>query len=396
MPEQFLHGVEVVEIDGGTRPIKTMKSSVIGLIGTSVKGPMNEPTLIIGSRKEAVDIFGAKDGVHTIPDALDAIFDQAGAMVVVIRVERAVDANGDYDEAQTKSNVIGNGDAFSGVHGFSSAQSTVHVTPRILVAPGFSHNMEVVSELEGIANKIKAVILADGPNTTDADAITYRGNFGSDRIFIVDPSVKVFDTVTNDYIAQPASPRVAGLISKMDNEKGFWWSPSNQIITGIAGTWRPVDYAHGNPNSKANLLNENEVTTIIHQDGYRLWGNRTTSSDPKFAFLSVRRTADMIQESLLRAHLWAVDRNITRFYAEDVKEGVNAYLRNLKAKGAILGGECYLDPELNTPENIASGKIYFDFDFTPPYPAEHVTFRSHLVNDYIEEIFPIQQSETAV
>ena len=392
----FLHGVEVVEIDGGTRPIKTIKSSVIGLIGTSSKGPMNDPTLIIGSRSEAVDIFGAKDGIHTIPDALDAIFDQAGAMVVVIRVERAVDANGDYDEAQTKSNVIGNGDAFSGVHGFSSAQSTVHVTPRILVAPGFSHNMEVVSELEGIANKIKAVILADGPNTTDADAITYRGNFGSDRIFIVDPSVKVFDTVTNDYIAQPASPRVAGLISKMDNEKGFWWSPSNQIITGIAGTWRPVDYAHGNPNSKANLLNENEVTTIIHQDGYRLWGNRTTSSDPKFAFLSVRRTADMIQESLLRAHLWAVDRNITRFYAEDVKEGVNAYLRNLKAKGAILGGECYLDPELNTPENIASGKIYFDFDFTPPYPAEHVTFRSHLVNDYIEEIFPIQQSETAV
>jgi uncharacterized protein len=393
MPEQFLHGVEVVEIDGGTRPIKTVKSSVIGLIGTSVKGPMNEPTLIIGSRKEGVEIFGAKDGIHTIPDALDAVFDQAGAMVVVIRVERAVDANGDYDEAQTKSNVMGNGDVFSGVHGFSSAQSTVHVTPRILVAPGFSHNVEVVSELEGIANKIKAVILADGPNTTDADAITYRGNFGSDRIFIVDPSVKVFDTTTSSYVAQPASPRVAGLISKMDNEKGFWWSPSNQIITGIAGTWRPVDYAHGNPNSKANLLNENEVTTIIHQDGYRLWGNRTTSSDPKFAFLSVRRTADMIQESLLRAHLWAVDRNITRFYAEDVKEGVNAYLRNLKAKGAILGGECYLDPELNTPENIASGKIYFDFDFTPPYPAEHVTFRSHLVNDYIEEIFPVQQSE---
>lgn len=394
MPEQFLHGVEVIEIDGGTRPIKTVKSSVVGLIGTSAKGPMNEPTLIIGSRKEAVEIFGAKDGVHTIPDALDAIFDQAGAMVVVIRVERAVDANGDYDEAQTKSNVIGDGDAFSGVHGFSSAQNTVHVTPRILVAPGFSHN--VVSELEGIANKIKAVILADGPNTTDAEAITYRGNFGSDRIFIVDPAVKVFDTVTSSYVAQPASPRVAGLISKMDNEKGFWWSPSNQIITGIAGTWRPVDYAHGDPNSKANLLNENEVTTIIHQDGYRLWGNRTTSSDPKFAFLSVRRTADMIQESLLRAHLWAVDRNITRFYAEDVKEGVNAYLRNLKAKGAILGGECYLDPELNTPENIASGKIYFDFDFTPPYPAEHVTFRSHLVNDYIEEIFPVQQSEAAV
>ena len=29
MPEQFLHGVEVVEIDSGPRPIRTVRSSVI-------------------------------------------------------------------------------------------------------------------------------------------------------------------------------------------------------------------------------------------------------------------------------------------------------------------------------------------------------------------------------
>lgn len=41
---------------------------------------------------------------------------------------------------------------------------------------------------------------------------------------------------------------------------------------------------------------------------------------------------------------------------------------------------------LNTPDSIALGKVYFDFDFTPPYPAEHITFRSHLSNDYLTEI----------
>ena len=143
----------------------------------------------------------------------------------------------------------------------------------------------------------------------------------------------------------------------------------------------------GDPNARANHLNENEVSTIIRQDGYRLWGNRTCSNDPKWAFLSVRRTADILNDSLLRAHLWAVDRNITKTYIEDVTEGVNAYLASLVAMGAILGGRCYADPELNTPANITQGKVYFDFDFTPPYPAEHITFRSHLVNDYIEEIF---------
>jgi uncharacterized protein len=65
---------------------------------------------------------------------------------------------------------------------------------------------------------------------------------------------------------------------------------------------------------------------------------------------------------------------------------VNAYLRFLTSLGAILGGKCWADPDLNTPDQIAQGKVYFNFDFTPPYPAEHITFRSHLVNDYLTEI----------
>ena len=143
----------------------------------------------------------------------------------------------------------------------------------------------------------------------------------------------------------------------------------------------------GDANSSANLLNEDNVATIIRQNGFRLWGNRTLSADAKFAFLSVVRTADMIGESLLANHLWAVDRGITKQYVDEVREGVRAYLRGLVALGAIAGGDCWLDPELNTPENIAAGKVFWDFDFTPSYPAENMTFRSHLVNDYIAEIF---------
>jgi hypothetical protein len=99
------------------------------------------------------------------------------------------------------------------------------------------------------------------------------------------------------------------------------------------------------------------------------------------------RTADMIHESLLHAHLWAVDRNITKTYIEDVTEGVNDYLRHLVGVGAILGGTCWADPDLNSPDQIQQGKVYFDFDFTCPAPSEHVTFRSHLVNDYFTELF---------
>jgi phage tail sheath protein FI len=202
---------------------------------------------------------------------------------------------------------------------------------------------------------------------------------------VVDPGVKVLDT-DGSFVNEPASARVAGIIAKSDAERGFWWSPSNRQIYGIVGTTRAVDFALGDANARANLLNEGSIATIIRQDGFRLWGNRTLSDDPKWAFLSVVRTADMINESLLRAHLWAVDRNITKTYLEDVVEGVNAYLSHLTQIGAILGGRCWANPDLNTPSQLEAGKVYFDFDFTPPTPAEHVTFRSRLVNDYFEEV----------
>ena len=94
----------------------------------------------------------------------------------------------------------------------------------------------------------------------------------------------------------------------------------------------------------------------------------------------------MISDSILQAHLWAVDRNIVKNYLTDVTENVNAFLANLKAQGAILAGKCVPNGELNTAANISEGKVYFDFEFTPAYPAEQVTFRAYLNNDDIDTI----------
>lgn len=401
MPEQFLHGVEVVELDSGPRPIQTVKSSVIGLVGTAPDAdadafPLDTPVLIAGNRIEAAKLDTTGKGAGTLPSAIDGIFDQTGAAVVVVRV-----AEGDT-EAATLTNMVGGVDAetgqYAGVHALLGAKSALGLSPRILIAPGFTHQRAtdsdsddgrklknpVAAELEGIAERLRAVVLVDGPNTTDAEAQAAIADFGTARVYMVDPWAKVFRGGV--YVDEPTSSRVAGLIARVDNDKGFWWSPSNQQIFGIAGTSRGVDFALGSANCRANLLNENNIATIINEDGYRLWGNRTASSDQKWAFLSVRRTADMINDSILRAHLWAVDRNISKNYVESVVEGVSAYLRHLTAIGAILGGECWADPELNTKDQLAKGSVFFDFDFTPPAPAEHVTFRSHLVNDYFEEV----------
>nr|CAH7736236.1 unnamed protein product [Callosobruchus chinensis] len=379
MAEEFLHGVNVIEVTSGAKTVRTAKSSVIGVIGTAPeadeqKFPLNKPVLIAGSLKEAAKL--GKTG--TLPQAVSSIFTQIGATVVVIRVKESENSDPKLKEETGE---------YQGIEAFLSSESIVHVAPRILIAPQFTHQLpedgknSVVSALIPIAEKLRAIIVADGPNTNDEEAIKWRKSVGSSRVYVVDPWVKVFIEGKEEIL--PASPFVAGLIAKIDSEQGFWHSPSNKEINGIIGTSRPIDFTLGNTNCRANHLNENEVTTIIHQNGYRLWGNRTCSNDSKWAFLSVRRTADLINDSLLRAHLWAVDRNITKTYIDDVIEGVNSYLASLKAQGAIISGKCYATPELNTPTNIASGKVYFDFEFTPPYPAEQITFRSHLVSGTI-------------
>jgi phage tail sheath protein FI len=354
--------------------------------GAAEPFPLNQPTLVAGSRGKAAEL----GNTGTLRKAMDGIFDQVGAVVIVVRVEEAA------DKQETTANVVGGvnsttGD-YEGLHALAGAESVVGFSPRILCAPGFTHQREsglrnpVVSEMLGIAERMRAVIVADGPNTTDDAAQQYANDLGSDRVYLIDPWPIVMQP-DGSYAAEPGSARGAGIIAKIDNDLGFWWSPSNKPVNGIVGTARAVDFKLGDANSRANLLNEGGIATIIRQDGYRLWGNRSLTDDTKWMFLSVRRTADMINDSIQRAHLWAVDRNITKTYVEDVADGVNAYIAGLVAEGALLGGRCWPDPDLNTPANIQQGKIFFNFEFTPPYPAEHITFRSMLVNDYVEQVF---------
>jgi hypothetical protein len=264
-------------------------------------------------------------------------------------------------------------------------------TPRLLGAPGFTAPSggvasPVTANLLIVATRTRAIVVADGPNTTEAEAILSRESYGSDRLYIVDPAVSVFDTATAAYVIRPASAFVLGVISRMDNDKGFWWSPSNQLIAGIAGTARAITFAISSAETEANRLNEQSITTIIRHEGFRIWGNRTTASDPLWAFLPVRRTADMVYESIEQGLFWAMDRPFSKQLLLDIRDGVQGYLNELKARGAILGGKVWLDPELNTETTLKAGKLYLDFDIEPPAPLEHLTFRAHRNGAYYEEL----------
>lgn len=147
MTDTFLHGVQVLEIDAGPRPIRTLRSGVIGIVGTAPDAnedifPLNRPVLV-ATRGEAAKLDTSEDGdqAGTLPKALDSIFDQAGALVVVVRVEEG------EDEDETLANILGGVDAgtgqYLGVHALLGAESILGVAPRILCVPGFTHQRKV-------------------------------------------------------------------------------------------------------------------------------------------------------------------------------------------------------------------------------------------------------------
>ncbi|UMR28561.1 phage tail sheath family protein [Massilia sp. MB5] len=382
----FFHGVTVTLVDSGPRPIATPSSSVIGIVDTYTPGAglaaPNVPVKIT-SLREAAAAFGITSNLYK---SLRAVYARTNAVIAAVGVAQVADA-----AAQTSA-VIGGvtaQGARTGLQALLDAKSVLGLHPRLLVAPGHSATQAVATAMDGIAGKLRAVAIIDGPNTDDDSATAYAAKFGSKRLYLVDPGIRVWDTTANAAVDAPASAAAAGLFAWTDQEYGFWISPSNKEMVGVVGTKRPVEFLDGDETCRANLLNKVNISTIIRDGGFRLWGNRTLSSDPKWSFVTRVRTTDMVMDAILYAHKWAVDRGITKTYVKDVTEGLNAFMRDLRNAGCIINFEVYPDPELNTASQLEQGKVYWNIRFTDVPPAENPNFRIEVTNQWVTEVLNI-------
>ncbi len=380
----FFHGVTVTNVDTGSRPIALPASSIIGLVDTFTEGPdatakANDLVLITNER-EAVAAFGPN---AAITKACRAIYTRARAVIVacgVAKVEAAPEQTSAIIGGQ-----LANGKR-TGLQALLDGKSRFNAQPRLLITPKHSATQAVGTALVALADKLRGIAIIDGPNTTDEAAIAYAGEFGAKRAYMVDPGVQLWDTDANGTVDAPSSAWVAGLFAWTDAEYGFWASPSNKEFVGITGTTRPVEFLDGDETCRANLLNNANVTTIIRDDGYRLWGNRTLSSDPKWAFVTRVRTMDIVMDAILYGHKWAVDRSITATYVKDVTEGLQAFMRDLKNQGAIINFEVFADETLNTASQLEQGKVYWNIRFTDVPPAENPNFRVEVTNQWLTEV----------
>jgi phage tail sheath protein FI len=364
-----MHGITIRETTIGARTIRTASLGYIGLIATATAAagaatealdaafPLDTPVLVTDVEAAA----GSAGTGGTLRAALQAIGDQTSPIVVVVRV-----APGD-DQAETDANVIGgtDGNSYTGIQALLAAQGKLGVRPRIIGAPGLD-SQAVTAQLVIAAKKLRARVYARAIGDDVADVITYRENFGDRELTLIWPN-------TAASFAGDAVARALGLRARITEEQGWHKTLSNVTIGGVTALAKDVHFDLQDESNDAGLLNAAQVVTLIRNDGFRFWGNRTCAGDdqPEFSFESAVLTSFALQDMILSAVAPFMDQPMTIGLVKDLLETINAQLRLLVTEGRIIGAEAYYDPSKNSSAALAAGRPTISLKYTPAAPLEN-------------------------
>ncbi|WP_460104172.1 phage tail sheath protein [Pseudomonas sp. S2_D10] len=377
----YLHGVRVIELNDGTRPIRSIPTAVIGMVCTADDAdaaafPFDTPVLLTNVQTA----IGKAGTTGTLASSLQAIADQTRPYTIVVRVKEGA------TEEDTTSALIGTTTAdgkYTGMKALLAAKARVGMVPRILGVPGLD-SLPVATALVAIAQQVRgfAYVSAWGCQTKE-DVVAYRANFGAREAMVIWPEFQNWNTVTNATVTASAVARALGMRAKIDQEVGWHKTLSNVPVNGVTGISADVFWDLQNPATDANYLNSHDVTTLINEGGFRFWGSRTTSADPLFAFEHYTRTAQILADTLAEAHMWAVDKPLHASLVRDIIEGVNAKFREMIGAGYLIGGKCWYPDDANDKDTLKAGKLLLDYDYTPVPPLEDLTLRQRITDRYL-------------
>jgi hypothetical protein len=237
----------------------------------------------------------------------------------------------------------------------------------------------------------RAILLVDGPQTWVAPPAPVDPAIGVDTLGLRDnnsaiyfPRVIMPDPLQENRPAEfgPGGV-VAGIIARTDAQRGVWKAPAGQEATLLGVRELRVkltDGEHGalNP-AGVNCLRTFPVIQHV------VWGARTLNGADRLAsewkYLSVRRTALMIEESLYRGLQWVVfEPNDEPLWAQ-IRLNVGAFMHGLFRQGAFQGRsprEAYLvkcDGETTPQADIDRGIVNVLVGFAPLKPAEFVIIK---------------------
>lgn len=363
-----MHGLQHIEINTGTGAVKTVSTSVLGLV---VTGPAADAAFFPAGELVLVTDIGAaiaKAGATgTALASLTAIAKIVSPVLVIIRAAVGAD-----DEA-TEDNIL------AAITKLSQAPQLIGVRPRILGAPGLD-TAPIRTALAVAAGKAKLDAFGYAASIGDdtAERIADRNTVGARELMLIAGDFKSgADTLK-------ATAMAMGLRAWIDQTQGPQKTLSNVAVPGVTGLTEPLSWSlMADQATDVQLLNENDITGLVAFNGFRFWGNRTASDDPLFAFESTVRVGQMLRDLIGNAVATFLDKELTPQLAKDLVEYINRELaRASRPGGWLLGGTAWLDVTINDVNGLKSGKLAIDYDYEVPSPLEHLQLRQRITDRY--------------
>jgi phage tail sheath protein FI len=405
MPELRTPGVYVHEVPTDL-PIAAVPTSRTAFLGSASQGPVMEPT-IVRSLSELRSTFGTSGTLH---EAAELFFANGGTEAVAVRLRRpdviasagvvsrnlemvrggaaqgvgkASMARDLAASAMVPEDVI-SGSSILGPDGGLRALDRADFD--LLCIPPYSGSKDVETEVLVAAAAYccqrRAMLLIDPPRswTGISDAERAIGELRRALGEHVMNAALYFPYLRSNGADVPPCAAVAGVLTRTDALRGCWKAPAGleAEVRGVQGTSVALTDADID---RLNISGINSIRTMSGT-GTAVWGSRTLagagSEGSEWKYLPVRRTALLIEKSLVKGLGWTAFEPNDRALWSRVRSSAETFLLDLFRRGAFRGTSprdaffVRCGPDTTSPYEIKNGSLNLQVGFAPLRPAEFI------------------------
>ena len=191
------------------------------------------------------------------------------------------------------------------------------------------------------------------------------------------PWLTIVNPNTGVQLLVPPCGHMAGIYARSDTKVGVQKDPANEVINGIAQLQLQTN------DQQQAILNPKGVNCLRYFTGAGnlVWGGRTTSTDPDWQYINVRRIFIYVEASIQRGTQWVVfDINADPTWRRVVRS-VSDFLTGLWRDGVLQGATkeqaffVTCDNTTMSQADIDAGRLICVIGIAPVKPAEFVIFR---------------------
>jgi phage tail sheath protein FI len=256
---------------------------------------------------------------------------------------------------------------------------------------GEDHTNLVLDLLGTVAPLLDRLVLLDVPPTVSTvdEVVAWAGalaDFGDEALLaaaaVYHPPLRAPSLDGTGLRTVPASGHVAGLVARLDAERGAAETPANATLLDAVDL--DVEY----PEAQQVRLFEGGVDLVrcVRGRGLVVWGGRTLSGDPRRVHVAHRRLLHLLVRAIRRAAAPLVFEVNSPELRLSLVRAITSVLLEAFRTGALAGSRPedafrVVCDETNNPPEQDPGRVVCEIGVAPAVPMEFIALRLVLGQD---------------